>query len=225
MYLHKKHQNIHRRSPTKYLAGVRVDSCCFCTAHIFLVMSSTTTSPSRNKLLRLIITRDKTHVQGSRCIQLTYRQGRVHPQSKDSWKSLVMFGVNDEFELKHGFLNDHGLSFLVHPRKENDSKSQVFSNVFLEFPDIFVTAPPESCVHVLNKIANDAFHNYIDQYIGFKFSLFSILTEPYWAWGDILVDDKPKVFGCQPTRWTYVLFDQSYNRALVKMPLLLRLDA
>ena len=56
-------KNIHRRSPTKYLAGVRVDSCCFYTAHIFLAMCSTTTT-SRNKLLRLIITRDKTHVQG-----------------------------------------------------------------------------------------------------------------------------------------------------------------
>ena len=31
--------------------------------------------------------------------------------------------------------------------------------------------------------------------------------------GDILVDDKPKVSGGQPTLWTHVLFDQAYNRA------------
>lgn len=43
----KKHQNIHRRSPTKYLAGVRVDSCCFYTAHIFVGDVSTTTQLSQ----------------------------------------------------------------------------------------------------------------------------------------------------------------------------------
>ena len=31
--------------------------------------------------------------------------------------------------------------------------------------------------------------------------------------GDILVDDKPRVTGGQPTLWTHVLFDQAYNRA------------
>ena len=115
------------------------------------------------KLLRLIITRDKTHVQGRiffcrektmgwlTCIQLAYRQERVHPQSKDSCKSFTFGDVWCEWWVwvEPWIPQWPWLSFLVHSRKENDSKSQVFSNVFLEFPDIFVTAPPESCVHVL----------------------------------------------------------------------------
>lgn len=124
----KKHQNIHRRSPTKYLAGVRVDSCCFYTAHIFVgdvfnhhaALATSCwgwSSPGTRPMCKAAF------------LQLAYGQGRVHPQSKDSWKSF-MFGVNDEFELNHGFLNDHG----YHSRYILKREWQQESSVFQYFP-------------------------------------------------------------------------------------------
>ena len=186
MYLHKK--IIHRRSQTKYLAGVRVDSCCFYTAHIFVgdVFNHHAdaascwgwSSPGTRPMCKAgFFFAGKKPMCWLTCIQLPYRQGRVHPQSRDSWKSWKRL----VWMMSLSWSMDSSMTMVIIPGtswKENDSKSQVFSNVFLEFPDIFVTAPPESCVHVLNKIVNDASHNYIDQYIWFKFSSISILTEP-----------------------------------------------
>jgi len=80
-----------------------------------------------------------------------YRQRSVHPQSKDSWKSFTFGDVWCEWwAWVEPWIPEW--PWVIIPStssKENDSKSHVFSNVFLEFPDIFLTAPPESRVHVL----------------------------------------------------------------------------
>jgi len=50
---------------------------------------------------------------------------------------LVMFGVNDELELNHGFQNDPGLSFPVHPRKRMTARVTCFPMFSLNFPIFF----------------------------------------------------------------------------------------
>ena len=219
MYLHKK--NIHRRSPTKYLAGVRVDSCCFYTAGwclqppLLLASCWGWSSPGTRPMCKAgFFWAGKNRCVDWHAYNWHIAKGEDTPPIK---RFVIILHVWCEWWVwvepwipEWPWVIIPGTS-----SKNNDSKSQVFS-------DIFVTAPPESCVHVLVqqncKWCLPQLYRpiYLIQILAFFHSYGALL-----AWGDILVDDKPKVSGCQPTRWTHVLFDQSYNRALVKRPLLL----
>jgi len=78
-----------------------------------------------------------------------------------------------------------------------------------------VTAPHPACA---GSCAREKFLS-VERHLGVEWLERLIITrDKTHVQGDILVDDKPKVSGCQPTRWTHVLFDQSYNRGVEGKP-------
>lgn len=78
-----------------------------------------------------------------------------------------------------------------------------------------VTTPHPACA---GSCAREKFLS-VERHLGVEWLERLIITrDKTHVQGDILVDDKPKVSGCQPTRWTHVLFDQSYNRGVEGKP-------